>query len=93
MGLQVETKVSEEHTVLILLLKMEAVRFSETLLCTYKTTWHQCPDDEYRRIHRLENLTYHIVRYALLNNKSWVFYRSVMRAHSLLNLCGIVLFV
>jgi hypothetical protein len=37
-------------------LKMEAVCSSETLVSTFKSTWHYNPEDQHRHLHRRENL-------------------------------------
>jgi hypothetical protein len=39
-------------------LKMEAVCSSETLVPTYKSTWHHNPENHNQHIHRLDNLSF-----------------------------------
>jgi hypothetical protein len=40
---------------------MEAVCSSETLVSTYKFTWHYNPKDQNRHLHRRDNLKSHIL--------------------------------
>jgi hypothetical protein len=42
-------------------LKMETVCFSKTLISAYESTWRHDPEEQYRYLHRRENLIFQIL--------------------------------